>query len=117
MTKRRKFRQQLPSLPSTSSIDDNRKQFLRKHRRRRRRRRRRLKRQIRSLTKITTNAFNMLQISTDSATVPLEFIERNQLTRYHALQMPLKQRPIVFLIDQINSSIISEQDDLLSSYV
>ncbi|CAF1577169.1 unnamed protein product [Adineta ricciae] len=110
MTRRRKFQKPISYL-SVSSIDETQKRPSRKRRRRRRHRRYR-NRQSRSMnmtTEVAINALNMLQISTE----PLEFIERDELTRYHALKMPMKQQPVVFLVNQQNISI---DDDHLSSY-
>lgn len=87
MTRRRKFQKSKPS-PSVSSIDEIQKRPSRKCRRRRGRRyRNRQSRSMSLTTEVAINALNMLQISTE----PLKFIERNELTRYHALKMPMKQ--------------------------
>ncbi len=48
-------------------------------------------------TQIAVDAFDMLQISTDSNVKPFEFIERNELTRQHTLTIPDDQRPVIVL--------------------
>ena len=109
MTRRRKFQKPI-SYPSVSSIDEIQKRPSRKRRRRRHRRyRNRQSRSLNMTTEVAINALSMLQLSTE----PLQFIERDELTRYHALKMPMKQQPVVFLVNQQN---ISVDDDHLSSY-
>ncbi len=112
MTRRRKLMQQYSK--QLSSIPNRQKPFSRKQRRRIRQRLRRqqcrIKMGTRSMsmtTQIAADAFDMLHISTESNTNPLEFIERYELTRQHALQMPLNQRPILFLMEYKNSRVFS----------
>ncbi|CAF1141758.1 unnamed protein product [Rotaria sordida] len=99
-------------------------------RQRLRQQQRRIKIRTRSMsmtTQIALDALNMLHISNESNTKPFEFIERYELTRQHALNMPFDQRPIVFFIEHENSQAFStstnelyntmDDDDYYSSYV
>jgi hypothetical protein len=88
-----------------------------------------MKMQIRSrsmTTQIAVNAFDMLQISTESNINPFEFIERDELTRQHALTMPDDQRPIIVLRENksnrvlpiVSYELLNDLDeDYYSSYV
>jgi hypothetical protein len=123
---------QLSSAP-LSSIPHRQKSFSRKQRRRirqrLRRQQRRMKIQTRSMsvtTQIATDAFEMLHISNESNLKSLEFIERYELTRQHALIMPIDQRPIVFLMENQNNRVFptvkheldkSIDEDYYSSFV
>jgi len=122
MTRRRKFRQKYSRRLPLSSLSNQQKSFSRKQQRR-------MKRQNRSMsviTQIAANAFDMLRISTESNIKPLEFIERYELTRYHALTMPIDQQPILFLMEHKNNRMFSISanerynninDDYYSSFV
>lgn len=116
MTRRRKFRQKYSKQLPLSSFSNQQKSFSRKLR----------NRSMSVTTQIDTNAFDMLRISTESNIKPLEFIERNELTRYHALTMSIDQRPILFLMEHKNNRIFSSttnerynniNDDYYSSFV
>jgi len=122
MTRRRKFKQKYSRRLPLSSLSNQQKSFSRKQQRR-------MRRQNRSMsvtTQIAANAFDMLCISTESNIKPLEFIERYELTRYHALTMPIDQQPILFLMEHKNNRMFSISanerynninDDYYSSFV
>ncbi|CAF0973916.1 unnamed protein product [Rotaria sp. Silwood1] len=136
MMRRRKFLQQCSkklSSPPLSSLSNQQKSFSKRQRRRIRQRLRRqqhrMKIRTRSMsmtTQITSDVLNMLHISNESNTKPLEFIKRYELTRQQALTMPFDQRPIIFMMEPENHQVFlastdelqnTMDDDYYSSYV
>jgi hypothetical protein len=88
-------------------LSSRQKPFSRKQRRRRRRQMKMRNRSRSTTTQIFVDAFDMLQISTESNIKPFEFIEREELTRQHALAMPEDQRPFIILRDNQALSTVS----------
>jgi hypothetical protein len=127
MTRRRKVVQRVKqSSVSPSSPYPNRRQRRRIRRRRQQRRMKILNHSSSMTTQIATDALNRLQISNELNIKPLDFIERYELTRHHALTMPLDQRPIVFFLEHSKSRMLSNttselyssmDEDYYSSYV
>ena len=90
-----------------SSKRNRHKPLSRKQRRRRRHRMKMRNRSRSRTTQIVVDAFDMLQISTESNIKPFEFIERDELTRQHVLAMPGDQRPIIILRDNESNQALS----------
>lgn len=59
----------------------------------------------------TITQLALLHISIDSNSKPFEFIQRHELTRQHALTMPVNQRPIISIVEN------DVHQDYYSSYV